>query len=114
MSELPALAIHLGQFILTIIVTLVSGVWWLSGFQRQVLDKVDEKFTAKDLRVFGLESKVSNIETWSRDTFLRREDFFIFMNTLSKDITAVGERVDLRMNRLEEKLDKIILDNKES
>jgi hypothetical protein len=74
----------------------------LSGAISESRDEIDDRM-ARHSREFGetanaLRTKVHEVETWVRDTFVRRDDFL-----------ALAEKLDKSFERLEAKIDEHLL-----
>jgi hypothetical protein len=109
--------VAVGGFLLNLGVMLTGGVWWLGRLEQTVLEKAkahtDEvkKDTDQALGIVG--GQISHLNMWTRDTFVRREDFYPALDNVNNSIQALGANVDNRMTRLEVKIDKIASGNNE-
>jgi hypothetical protein len=56
--------------------------------------------------VSALRQKVHEIETWSRDHFVRRDSFEHVIGEIKDMIAGQGEKIDKRLERIDEKLDR--------
>jgi hypothetical protein len=116
-------------FVLNVIVLLIAGTWALSRHGREIenaifksrqetdneIDKLrGELRTEHDdfMRRFGdslaaIRAKVNEVELWARDEFVRRDDFYRILDGINKSITALGDKIDARTDRLESKIEQL-------
>lgn len=116
-------------FVLNVIVLAIGGTWALSRQAQTIQESIstsrretdsefqklrDEIHLEHDdfLRRFGdslaaIRQKVSEVELWARDEFVRRDDFYRILDGINKSITALGEKIDARVDRLESKLEQL-------
>lgn len=62
--------------------------------------------------LFAVRQKITDVEIWSRDTFVRQQDFSTIIASINVSLNNLGEKVDERIDKLEGKLDKIIINTK--
>lgn len=53
----------------------------------------------------GLRQKITEVEIYVRDTFVRKETFAPVMTKLETDLKTVGDKIDARLLRIDTKLD---------
>ena len=116
-------------FVLNVVVLLVGGTWALSRHARSIenaifksraetdgeIDKLRmELRTEHDdfLRRFGdslaaIRQKLTDVELWARDEFVRRDDFYRILDGINKSITALGDKIDARIDKLEGKIEQL-------
>lgn len=116
-------------FVLNVVVLAIGGTWALSRqartiegaifANRQQTDGEFEKLRHElhlehddFLRRFGdslaaIRQKVSEVELWARDEFVRRDDFYRILDGINKSIAALGEKIDARTDRLETKIEQL-------
>lgn len=116
-------------FVLNVVVLAIGGTWALSRQAQTIQESIsvsrretdtefqklrDEIHLEHDdfLRRFGdslaaIRQKVSEVELWARDEFVRRDDFYRILDGINKSITALGEKIDARVDRLESKLEQL-------
>ena len=81
----------------------------------QAIDKCrDEMVTRADTirREFGetvsaMQSKISEFEKWTRDTFVRRDSFLTVTDEVKAALSERSVSVDSRFDRIENKIDKL-------
>lgn len=49
-------------------------------------------------------TKIHEIETWSRDTFVRKDSFEIVIGRLEKTIEKLGDKLESKLDRLDQKI----------
>jgi len=106
---------------ITLIVTLVAmsagGVWQLSrveaALRRDITQARDEIEARQDreVRTVGdsvaaLRQKLHEVELWTANTFLRRDSFYKAQEELKAEMKTLGERLEARLERMEEKIDR--------
>jgi hypothetical protein len=105
-------------FVLNVVVLLIAGTWALSRHGREIEGEIDklrmELRTEHDdfMRRFGdslaaIRAKVNEVELWARDEFVRRDDFYRILDGINKSITALGDKIDARTDRLESKIEQL-------
>lgn len=108
--------VALGAFALNLVGTLVGLIWKLSRVEvslRQTIQaerKEIDKDLEKQSREFGetaaaLRQKVTEVELYMRDNFVRRDGFYKVRDELSQDIKHLGEQLHARLERMEAKID---------
>jgi len=112
---LPTLA-SIASFVLTAVIMLVTVTWRVSqavADLRKAIEASRDEIEAKQdsrYREFGetaaaLRTKIHEVETWSRDTFVRKDSFEGGLSRIEK---MIGDRfggVEARMERMEGKID---------
>lgn len=53
----------------------------------------------------ALRQKVTEVELFTRDTFMRRDSFYETINSVRQDIRGQFEKIDTRLERMEAKID---------
>ncbi len=101
----------LAGFVVNLIVLAIGGTWAL-GRQSNKIEETLRAEHAEFRTQYGdsltaLRAKVTEVEMWSRDEFIRREDFYRIVDGINKSIGALGEKIDARTDRLETKLDQL-------
>lgn len=113
----------LGSLALAIIVHAVRATWTLRTLEKDLKEYFDAQVDnthrdvvnlersgmerAETLRhEFGetgnaLRTKIHEMETWNRDTFVRKDSFEMVINRIEKSMEKLGDR-------FEEKLDKLV------
>lgn len=113
--------------VLTLVVMSAGGVWQLSrvetSLRKDITRSRDEievhygqevqRLEAKqeqDVRNFcvtiaAIRQKGHEIELFAANTFMRRESFYKMQEELKAYIKAIGDKIDQRLDRMEEKID---------
>jgi hypothetical protein len=114
--------IGLGSLGLAIVVNGVGLVWKVSRVELSIRDDFDDKIAAARSeraeefdamrREFGetvsaIRTKVHEIETWSRDEFVRKASFEKAIERMEKGFESLGARIEARLGKLDEKIEKI-------
>lgn len=116
-------------FVVNVIVLAITGTWALSRHGRAIesaiyksrqetdveIDKLRmELRTEHDdfLRRFGdslaaIRQKMTDVELWARDEFVRRDDFYRILDGINKSIAALGDKIDARIDKLEGKIEQL-------
>lgn len=117
MWEHLGVAIAAGAFLLHFLVTIIGGIWKLSQMEislRGAIDasgkEIDERID-QQARQFGetasaLRAKITEVEIWARDNFVRRDSFYKVTGDLSADIKDMGKDITARLDRMEGKIDE--------
>jgi hypothetical protein len=108
--------------VVQIIVLAAGGAWKLSRVEKSLLeafgsalkvhrDEVDAE-TDRLRRDFAetvtaLRQKITEIELYARDTFVRRESFYEVTKGLADALRTLGDKLEARMDRFDSKLDRI-------
>lgn len=120
--------IALGALILQTIALIVGGIWALSrteqAIRQQIADHkleneeranatmraIGETFTAMRQKVADVEialgKRITEIELYVRDTFLQKESFRVVISEIMNDMKNLGDRIENRLLRMENKLDR--------
>lgn len=108
--------IALGSVFLNILVAAVGLTWGIGRIRDTVRDEIDEHRQQNADKVDSLRShvgemgtalrtKITEVELYSRDTFMRRDSFYKTVEMLSADIKAQFMQMTTRLDRMENKLD---------
>lgn len=119
----------IASFILAAAAGIITVTWQISRIQISLKDELaqqskervaminslrDELEQRQDslMRDIGetiaaLRQKLHQTEIWSRDTFVRRETFISVLGENKTSLVELGERLEKRLDRLEEKLDEV-------
>ena len=115
-------------FALNLVVLAVGGTWKLTRVEASInatitkhKEEADEKLielerswenrTVESERRFGevgtaLRQKIHEIETWSRDQFMRKESFNEGISRVEKTLDENNKRMETRLMRIENKIDR--------
>ena len=55
----------------------------------------------------ALRTKVHEVETWSRDNFVRKESFEMVINRIEKSIDKMSDKIESKIDKLEGKIDSL-------
>jgi hypothetical protein len=111
------LDIHTISLILALVAMSAGGVWQLSRVEtalRKDITRARDEIEAKqdqELRHFAetaaaIRQKVHEVELWTANTFLRRDSFYKAQEDLKAEMKALGDKIDARLERMEEKIDR--------
>jgi hypothetical protein len=92
----------IGVFILNIILALSAAK--IHSMIRENMDLLKKDI---DTRIGNLHAKIIEFEMWTRDTFVRRDSFYVVRDELTKNIEKMSGKVEARLERMENKLDNI-------
>jgi hypothetical protein len=101
---------------LNVMVAIVGITWGIAKIRDTVRSEIDnhrDRFNADvdDLRKnFGetaaaLRQKISEVELYAANQYVRREGFYEVQRQLAGDIKAMGEQIAARLERMELKID---------
>ncbi len=102
--------------ILNIIVALVGLTWGIGKVRDTIRKEIEdhrEKFDNElhQLRLntgevaTALRQKITEVELFNRDTFMRRDSFYEVMKGYGADMRSQFEKIDQRLERMEAKID---------
>lgn len=108
--------IALAGLTLNILVAVVGLTWFVSKIRETVRDEIAthrEKFDGElhSLRLntgeiaAALRQKITEVELFNRDTFMRRDSFYEAMKGYGADIRDQFGKVEQRLERMESKID---------
>ncbi len=55
--------------------------------------------------IAAIRQKITDVEIWARDHFVRRDSFYKITDDLSGKIDGIGDKIDSRLERMEGKID---------
>jgi hypothetical protein len=121
-------AIGIMALIVQTIALIVGGIWALSrteqNIRQQIADhkleneervnatmrSIGETFTGIRQKIsevdIALGKRITEIELYVRDTFLQKESFRVVIAEITANIKGLGDRIESRMQRMEDKFDK--------
>jgi hypothetical protein len=103
-------------FLLQFIVLLGTGIWKFAQVKTDLLaaiaasgKEIDERIDQQS-RQFGetaaaLRTKISEVEIYIRDHYVKKETFGPLMAEIKTDIKSFGEKIEGRLERMEGKID---------
>lgn len=108
--------IAIGSIILNIVVAAVGLTWGIARLRDTIRDEIDEHRDQAEAKLDSLRSnvgemgtalrtKISEVELFCRDTFMRRDSFYKTIELLSADLKTQFNKIDTRLDRMENKLD---------
>jgi hypothetical protein len=110
------------QFMIAFAGMAIAGIWRLSRVESTISDKLTrlmdtqkqefihemQKLRDKyDVELNMLRNGDSRIEIWARDEFVRQREFYPIVESIKNDIRMLGDKIDAKMIRIEEKIDKL-------
>lgn len=117
MSE-PWAVILIGAlgFIVNIVVLSVGGTWALARTAASINKTIvkhrldtDGEFTVLRRETgeiaAALRTKINEVELWARDNFVRRDSFLLATQRIETSVAAMGQQIEARLVRMEDKLD---------
>lgn len=104
-------------FLINIVVLAGGGVWKLSRVEASIRESMSDHREDMDKelgtvrREFGevataLRQKIHEVETWSRDEFVRKKSFDVVIDGLRGDLKSIGDKIEARLLRMEGKIDR--------
>jgi hypothetical protein len=121
-------AIGIMALIVQTIALIVGGIWALSrteqNIRQQIADHkleneertnafmrtIGETFTAMRQKIADVDAalgkRITDIELYVRDTFLQKESFRAVISEIMNDMKNLGDRIENRLLRMENKLDR--------
>lgn len=119
--------IAISALVLNLIVTIVGGTWKLSQMQLAMVaainkarDEFDQKVDRQarefgetahairekvSLEVSEIRERITQDALFARDTFMRRDSFLSIQAELKSSVSTLGEKIEARLERMEEKID---------
>lgn len=118
---------QLAAVLINLLVLAVGGTWVLARMEARQKDALAEhrqqmnntvaevrqqafEQAERTRRDFGetiaaMQTKIHEFETWTRDTFVRRDSFMVVIQETKALIQVNGEKIDKRLDKIEEKID---------
>lgn len=112
-------------FILGLLAHAIKLTWRISQMELDIREDVDANVDniQRDVRkleaetveahrrevgetVSAIRQKIHDVETWNRDTFVRKETFEQVIGRIEKSLDKLGDRFEEKMDRLIERLGK--------
>lgn len=72
-------------------------------FHRAGMEKADVIVREVGETVSAIRQKVHDVETWNRDTFVRKDSFEMVVGRLEKSIEKLGDKIEDKIERLFER-----------
>jgi septal ring factor EnvC (AmiA/AmiB activator) len=106
--------IQTGTVVVPALGMLGAVLYWALG--RVLGEKVAElkieirQRAEEDMRNYGetaaaIRQKISDVELWNRDTFVRRDEFKTSLDQVNRNIESLRTNLDEKIDRLDTKLD---------
>jgi hypothetical protein len=73
---------------------------------RESLDRGDTLRHEFGETAAALRTKIHDVETWNRDTFVRKDSFEMVIGRLEKSLEKLGDKIEDRIERLADRLQK--------
>jgi hypothetical protein len=101
---------------LNIVVAIVGVTWGLAKIRETIRTEIEEHRIAFDADIDGLRrefgetaqairQKVSDVELWGRDNYVKKDSFGVVTDRISKEVKDFADRIDKRLERMESKID---------
>lgn len=104
-------------------VALVGATWGISRVESKITtatqtviechrkkfdDEIDVIKNQFGETIIALRQRISDVELWNRDNFVRKESFSSVIDSMKSDVNGLGDRIEARLLRMEGKLDRNI------
>jgi hypothetical protein len=128
METWATIVIGIAGIILQTIALIVGGIWVLSRTEQNIrqmiadhkleneerinatMRAIGETFTALRQKISDVDGalgrRINEIELYMRDTFLQKESFRAVIAEIMNDMKNLGDRIENRLLRMENKLDR--------
>jgi hypothetical protein len=128
METWATIVIGIAGIILQTIALIVGGIWVLSRTEQNIrqmiadhkleneerinatMRAIGETFTALRQKISDVDGalgrRINEIELYVRDTFLQKESFRAVIAEIMNDMKNLGDRIENRLLRMENKLDR--------
>ncbi len=84
----------------------------LTAHRREIDIEVEQVRRDVGETVSAIRQKITEIELYTRDNFVRRESFYEVTKGLADAVKTIGDKLENRMERLDGKLDRLAERNK--
>lgn len=78
----------------------------ITALARELDDRIDSHRREFGETAAALRAKITEVEIWARDNFVRRDSFYKVTGDLSTDIKDMGASITTRLDRMEGKIDE--------
>lgn len=106
----------ISALVLNVIVAVVGLTWGLGKIRDTVRTEIEQHRIAFDADIDGLRrefgetaqairQKVSDVEIWGRDNYVKKDSFGVVTDRISREVKDFADRIDKRLERMEEKID---------
>lgn len=111
LNDIPVVWVQLVQFFLNILILGGVGIWRLAQAERDITSKFDKNVDVHRREVMiemsNLREKQIEIERWVLEQFVRREDLKSTIDQINVTLSELRQRLDVRMDRIENKIDSL-------
>ncbi len=108
--------IAIAGFLLNVLVLAVGGTWKLSRVeasirkaiavhQREAYVEIDKVRRETGESMTAMREKIREVELYCRDTYVRRDSFFKVADEFTGGLKAMSDKIEARLERMEEKID---------
>lgn len=119
---LSTLGVQVAQFLLYLGATAIMGIWRLARVEADVMTKLDAKLILQqqdanreisaqrekhEAEMSGMRDHIKTVEIWARDEFVRSREFYPIVESIKSDIKILGDKLDAKMIRIEDKIDTL-------
>lgn len=73
--------------------------------QRETEDKIDVTIRQFGETATAIRQKITEVELFMRDNYIKRDSFYHGVNELATNVKSLGESLDGRLIRMENKID---------
>jgi hypothetical protein len=106
------------SLVLNFIVAAVGLTWGIAKVRDTVRDEIEAHRVTIDNKIDSLRShtgemgsalraKITEVELYTRDTFIRRDTFNNFVSNITESFKVAFDKIDRRLERMETKMDNI-------
>lgn len=79
----------------------------LSAIERDQLEEIGVVRHETGEGLAAVRTKIHEIETWSRDQFVRKDSFELVVGRLEKGIDALGDKIERHLDKMTERIEKL-------
>lgn len=108
--------IALAGLTLNILVAVVGLTWGVAAIKTAVRDEIASHREKIDIEIeklrlntgeigAALRQKITEVELYSRDTFMRRDSFYESLKGYGADMRSQFDKIEQRLERMESKID---------
>ena len=109
---------QIGVFFTGLVLAVIAGIYRFAGVERVIdqkasalelamRNKIDEEMKAFGDTGAALRQKINEVELWSRDTFVRRDEFTQSITQVNRNIDALRLSTESAMKSFDAKLDSL-------
>lgn len=101
---------------LNVLIAVVGVTWGVARLKESIGKEIAEQIEKVDAKIeavrqatgetaAALRQKITEVELWNRDTFMRRDSFYKVMDGYGTDMRSAFEKIEARLERMESKID---------